>query len=251
MIMLKKFLFADLDDTLFQSGRKCPEGAPLTPMAYLKDGTAHSFATTAQKSFLMMMEQEMSVIPVTARNADAFSRVRWPFTNGAVINYGGVILQPDGAVDECWLSQSRARAAQTLPMLERLRAELSSIASTFGVTLKIRIIEDFAVPFYLCAKSEEGQETALDAVETPLRQWCEACTLEVAVHRNGNNLSVLPLWLDKRHAVEHLTERLRREHGEIVTFGMGDSLSDLAFMSACDYAVVPKASQINRQWGSA
>jgi len=57
--------------------------------------------------------------------------------------------------------------------------------------------------------------------------------------------------LDKRHAVEHLTERLRREHGEIVTFGMGDSLSDLGFMSTCDYALVPKASQINRQWEAA
>jgi len=152
--MLKKFLFADLDDTLFQSGRKCPEGAPLTPMAYLKDGTAHSFATKAQKSFLVLMQQEMAVIPVTARNADAFSRVRWPFTNGAVINYGGIILGADGAVDEGWLAQSRTQAAQTLPMLEHVSSGLQSIADSLCVQLRIRIISDFAVPFYLCAKEQ-------------------------------------------------------------------------------------------------
>jgi len=250
MTMLKKFLvFADLDDTLFQSGRKCPEGASLTPMAYLKDGTAHSFATMAQMSFLRLMQGQMSVIPVTARNADAYARVRWPFEDGAVINYGGVILEPGGSADECWLARSRTHAQESLPALEGIRSELSSIASALGAGLKIRIIEDFSVPFYLCAKSEEGQEAALDAVEVPLRERCDALAIDVSVHRNGNNLSVLPGWLDKRHAVEHLTARLRSEHGDIVTFGMGDSLSDLQFMSACDYALVPKRSQINRQWG--
>lgn len=251
MTMLKKFLFADLDDTLFQSGRKCPDGAALTPMAYLKDGTAHSFSTPAQKSFLMLMQQEMTVIPVTARNADAFSRVRWPFPHGAVINYGGVILQSDGSADEGWLSQSRANAANSLSMLESVHAFLDALSGSLKVQLRIRIISDFSTPFYLCAKSNEGDEQALDRAEPLLRQHCDDAQLPVFVHRNGNNLSVLPGWLDKRHAVEYLAERLRREHGEIVTFGMGDSLSDLGFMASCDYALVPKASQINRQWGTA
>jgi len=248
MIMLKKFLFADLDDTLFQSGRKCPDDAPLTPMAYLKDGTAHSFATKAQKSFLMLMQQEMTVIPVTARNADAFSRVRWPFTNGAVINYGGVILEADGTVDEAWLAMSRDHASATLPMLEHVAQTLETIADARKVALRIRTISDLGVPFYVCAKSNEGAEIALDEAEPLIREHCKATGLGVSIHRNGNNLSVLPLWLDKRHAVEYLTARLREEHREIVTFGMGDSLSDLGFMTACDYAVVPNPSQINLQW---
>ena len=251
MTMLKKFLFADLDDTLFQSGRKCPEDAPLTPMAYLKDGTAHSFATPAQKSFLMLMQQEMTVIPVTARNADAFSRVRWPFPHGAVINYGGIILQPDGSADEGWLAQSRAKALESLPMLEHVHEVLNALSDSVDVQLRIRIVSDLETPFYLCAKSNEGDEQALDRAEPLLRQFCQNAQLPLFIHRNGNNLSVLPLWLDKRHAVEHLAQRLRWEHGEIVTFGMGDSLSDLGFMASCDYALVPKASQINRQWGTA
>lgn len=248
--MLKKFLFADLDDTLFQSHRKCPSGAALTPMAYLKDGTAHSFATKPQESFLTLMQKEMTVIPVTARNADAFSRVRWPFEHGAVINYGGIILDSEGIPDQYWLGLSRTRAAESLPLLEETREILMKTARAADVTLRIRIIEDFGVPFYLCAKSEEGDEKALDAVEPLLRHWCERSEHELSIHRNGNNLSVLPFWLDKRHAVEHLMGSFRRLHNEIVTFGMGDSLSDLGFMSICDYALVPKTSQITRQWES-
>lgn len=247
--MLKKFLFVDLDDTLFQSRRKCPDDVPLTPMAYLRDGTAHSYATVAQHSFLNFVQREMTVIPVTARNADAFGRVRWPFGDKAVVNYGGVILGPDGSPDAHWLEHSRSHASKSLVLLEAIRELLAEHAAATGAALRVRIIEDFGVPFYLCAKSEEGDEGDLDKVEPLLRAHCEQAALPLLVHRNGNNLSVLPHWLDKRHAVEHLMTQLRDVHGEIITFGMGDSLSDIGFMSVCDYALVPRASQINRGMG--
>lgn len=249
--MPKKFLFADLDDTLFQSHKKCPPGTPLTPAAYLKDGSAHSFLTPAQESVLGLFRREMEVIPVTARNADAYARVRLGFTNGAVVNYGGVILDPDGTPEAEWLDRSRTLAGQTLSELNAIMATLGEWALAVGAKLRIRIIEDFGVPFYVCAKSEEGDETALDPIEAQARAQWGGPDATVAVHRNGNNFSVLPAWLDKRHAVEHLSERLRATHGEIVTFGMGDSLSDLAFMTSCDYALVPQRSQINRLLGSA
>lgn len=249
--MPKKFLFADLDDTLFQSHKKCPPGTPLTPAAYLKDGSAHSFLTRAQESVLDLFQREMEVIPVTARNADAYRRVRLGFSSGAVVNYGGVILEPDGTPEAEWLARSRLQAAETLPQLNAIMAQLGEWANAIGAKLRIRIIEDFGVPFYVCAKSEEGDETALDPIEASARAEWGGDDAGVAVHRNGNNFSVLPAWLDKRHAVEHLTERLRAAHGEIVTFGMGDSLSDLQFMSVCDYALVPRRSQINRLMGNA
>lgn len=248
--MPKKFLFADLDDTLFQSHKKCPPDTPLTPAAYLKDGSAHSFLTPAQASVLDLFRREMEVIPVTARNADAYARVRLGFASGAVVNYGGVILGPDGAPEAEWLKRSRTLAEQTLPELNAIAARLGEWTAASGARLRIRIIEDFGIPFYVCAKSEEGDETALDPIDAKARTEWSGPGATVAVHRNGNNFSVLPAWLDKRHAVEHLAGRLRAIHGEIVTFGMGDSLSDLAFMSACDYALVPRRSQINHLLGS-
>ncbi|MDR0633365.1 MAG: hypothetical protein LBF91_00110 [Azoarcus sp.] len=242
--MPKKFLFTDLDDTLFQSRRKCPERDDLTPLAYLGDGSAHSFATPAQHALLALFQREMTVIPVTARNADAFSRVRIAFSHGAIIDHGGIIIGADAQPDARWLEHSAAQAAHSRPLLEAVLRQLAGRASALGVAVRARIIEDFGIPLYLCAKSQEGDERALDALEPAVRACCDAAALPFGVHRNGNNLSVLPAWLDKRHAVEYLIERLRREHGEIVTIGMGDSFSDLAFMHACDYALVPRASQI-------
>ncbi len=249
--MLKKFLFVDLDDTLFQSKRKCLERADLTPVAYLKDGTAHSFATPAQDSLFALFQREMVVIPVTARNADAYGRVRLDFQHGAVVNYGGIILDADGHPEAEWLKRSAGLAADSVGELQAASKMIADAAQRAGAKVRVRTIEDFSVPFYVCAKSEEGDEKVLDELEPLTRRYCDGNALPVSVHRNGNNLAVLPNWLDKRHAVEHLTVRLRHEHGEIVTLGMGDSLSDIGFMAACDYALVPRASQINRHMEAA
>jgi len=247
--MLKKYLFADLDDTLFQSRRKCPDDAHLTPVAYLKDGTAHSFSTESQCAFLAFLQREMAVVPVTARNHDAFKRVRLKFEHGAVVNYGGVILRADGTPDEAWLARSRWHARGTLAALDTVQNALRSFSDQERLAVSVRIVEDFSVPFYVCAKSEEGDETAIDHLESAVYSYCQEHFRDLSVHRNGNNLSILPNWLDKKHAVEHLVLRFRKAHGEVLTFGMGDSLSDLAFMSACDYALVPQASQITRRLG--
>jgi hypothetical protein len=249
MTMSKKFLFADLDDTLFQSRRKCPEGMLLAPAAYLKDGSAHSFLTPAQQSVLGLFLREMVVIPVTARNSDAYKRVRLGFENSAVVNYGGVILNRDGSPELEWLERSRALAAASLPFLSAIKETIISWAAATDAAVRVRIIEDFGVPFYVCAKSAEEDERVLDRIETMARaHWAES-DAAVAIHRNGNNFSVLPRWLDKRYAVEYLVKRLRGAHGEIVTFGMGDSISDIGFMNICDYALIPNASQINRRLG--
>ncbi len=247
MTVPKKFLFVDLDDTLFQSRRKCPDDVPLTPAAYLKDGTAHSFLTPLQYGVLGFLQREMVVIPVTARSADAYARVRLGFMDRAVVNYGGLILGRDGTPDIAWLERSRNLASADANHLEFIRETIIDWASMQGDSIRVRIIADLSVPFYVCAKCEEGSETALDCIEALARSRWPATDESVRIHRNGSNLSVLPRWLDKQHAVVHLIKQLRQEYGEIATFGMGDSLSDVGFMTACDYALIPGASQISHR----
>jgi predicted mannosyl-3-phosphoglycerate phosphatase (HAD superfamily) len=77
-----------------------------------------------------------------------------------------------------------------------------------------------------------------------VQPWIAEGGREYFIHRNGNNLAILPNALDKSHAVAYVSEKLRQEHGEILTFGMGDSRSDARFMAACDYAIVPGRSQL-------
>lgn len=247
MTVPKKFLFVDLDDTLFQSRRKCPDGVPLAPAAYLKDGTAHSFLTPLQLGVLEFLQREMVVIPVTARSVDAYARVRLGFMDRAVVNYGGVILNSDGTPDTAWLERNRNLAKADASCLETVHEAINDWVASTGAAIRVRIIADLSVPFYVCAKCAEGDEASLDRIEAMARARWPATDESVRIHRNGSNLSVLPGWLDKRHAVVHLIKRLRDTYGAIATFGMGDSLSDVGFLTECDYALIPRDSQISRR----
>lgn len=242
---MKKFLFADLDDTLFQSLEKCGSAEPLRPAAFLKDGSPISYTTPGQRAFFEFAHDGMTIIPATARNLDAFSRVDLPFNSWAVIDYGGVVLQPGGKVDEHWLDRTRGAMLAALPGLQELAREIDAWAERTGYGSRTRIIEDYGIPFYLVIKDPHKIGANLEPIEREVIQpWLDAGKREYFIHRNGNNLAVLPNALNKSHAVAYVTDKLRAEHGDIVTFGMGDSKSDARFMAACDYAIVPHGTQL-------
>ncbi|MFU8789993.1 MAG: hypothetical protein ACNA7G_13265 [Methylobacter sp.] len=241
---MKKLLFVDLDDTLFQSHAKRPVSDDFVPMAYLKDGNPISFATPSQLSMLGMFQKEMAVIPVTARNMEAFSRVRINFSDGAVLNYGGVILQADGRVDDAWLERSRQHSSTELEALTFFQAFIEAESSRRNLDVKARIISDLELPFYVVAKSPSYDTDAILDIAELCRHQCAGDFCSYRVHVNGNNIAVLPGWLDKGHAVKYLVEKLSKTEDNLLTFGMGDSLIDLGFMGACQYMIVPSSSQI-------
>lgn len=246
---MKKFLFADLDDTLFQTFGKCgahrdTPGA-LAPAAYYKDGSICSYTTPAQRSFLALLQDGMTVIPATARDLDGLRRVALPFDSYAVINYGGVVLEPGGAPDQPWLESMRTAMQAALPGLLALAEHIDAHCARTGYGARARMIEDFATPFFLVVKDPDKRAERLAVLEQDVvRPWIEDGARDYFIHRNGNNLAVLPRALNKANAVAHISARLRAEHGEIVTFGMGDSRSDARFMAACDYAIIPRGTQL-------
>jgi hydroxymethylpyrimidine pyrophosphatase-like HAD family hydrolase len=243
--MLKKFLFADLDDTLFQTFEKCAAADALEPAAYYKDGSICSYTTRAQRAFLSFVQDGMTVIPTTARDHDGLRRVHLPFDNYAIINYGGVVLQPNGGPDRAWLDGMRSAMHAALPGLQDLARHIDDYAARTGFSGRARMIEDFATPFFLVVKDPDKRHERLAPIEAEVvRPWIEDGGRDYVVHRNGNNLAILPKALDKAHAVAHVAARLRAEHGDIVTVGMGDSRSDARFMAACDYALVPRGTQL-------
>jgi hypothetical protein len=240
-----KFLFADLDDTLFQSLEKCGGRDALHPAAFLKDGTPISFTTAAQRAFLAFAQDGMTMIPATARNLNAFQRVDLPFASYAVLDYGGIVLEPGGGLDHAWLARMRQAMHAALPGLQELAGLVDAWAARTGFGGRARLIEDFATPFYLVVKDPDKIAERLAPIEHEVvRPWIAAGGRDYFIHRNGNNLAILPNALNKSHAVAYVSEKLRREHGEILTFGMGDSRSDARFMAACDYAIVPGRSQL-------
>ena len=243
-----KLLFVELDDTLFQSHNKCTPSTDSTPMAYLQDGSAISYANVKQLSMLKFWQQNYMMIPVTARNFDAFSRVAIQLSHGAVINYGGTVLLNDGSIDDYWRQKSEGHAQQSQPILRDLVECLTEFsASVPTAELSVRIISDDGIDFYSLLKSKTGNLTQVSAAAEMICGLIKNEGLEsYQVHHNGNNLAIMPPWLNKRNAVRYLLEQWQQK-GDIVTLGMGDSIIDLGFMSECDYLVVPNYSQIVNQ----
>src|SRR5215213_1343797 len=82
----------DLDDTLFQTRPKCPPGAALETAAVARDGAPLSFTIPRQRALFDAVQSRGPVIPVTARNLDAFRRVQLPFSSFAVLDFGALVL---------------------------------------------------------------------------------------------------------------------------------------------------------------
>lgn len=242
---MKKLLFTDLDDTLFQSHHKIAPGDGWEPLAYLQDGEPISYASPQQQALLTFLLQETILIPVTARNRDAFARVHIPFPAQAIINYGGVILEADGTPESEWLAASRVSAQVCADAMRACLDALERENAALGGDARVRLISDFDIPFYLVAKSASGDITLISALHRYCREAMASGDLpDVTLHNNHNNLALIPRWLDKQNAVNHLRSRYEKNHDQILTFGMGDSLVDLNFMGACDYLIIPAGSQI-------
>lgn len=244
---MKKFLFVDLDDTLFQTPGKCGIEKDLHPTAYLKDGSVCSFSTPHQRAFFELMHREMELIPATARNHDALDRVDLPFSSYSIIDYGGVILKPDRTLDNDWMEIMHTDMAKSLNGLKEAIEKIDTYSSSMGLKGRARLIEDHRTPFYIVVKDPDKQAERLEWIEREaLTPWIATRTgQDFYIHRNGNNLAVLPKTLNKARAVNYLCQKLQKEYGEIMTFGMGDSQSDARFMAVCDYALIPSGTQLS------
>ena len=240
-----KLVFLDLDDTLFQSRRKCPPEDDLHPVAFLRDGSANSFMTAKQRALWRFLESNATLIPTTARDLDALCRVDLSFPSWRIIDYGGVLLDPAGRPEPNWMARMEQVSHQSLDDLENLADAANAFIRQQGLKAQIQLIEDFGLTFFLVAKYRDNREADLDALQRGLMQpWVADRSGAYRLHRHGNNLAVLPCGLGKEHAVRYLIDRLSDEWGELLTVGIGDSLIDGAFMAECDYSITPRGSQL-------
>ncbi len=232
-------VLGDLDDTLFQTRRKCPEGCELFPVAYGRGGEALSFATARQRRLFEWLTATAAFVPVTGRNADALARVDLPFAGYAITSFGGVILAPKGGSDAGWREHVAGHAAAHPPVLEELRRAALGRAANDRADVRATVVSDRGMPLYLSLKHNAGDAAALAAFAAG---FAEALPAGWRVHLNDNNAACLPPWLGKEHAVRHFLEHIAAP--DTVTFGFGDSHSDAPFLALCDHALVPAGSQL-------
>ncbi|WP_415759477.1 trehalose phosphatase [Pseudomonas sp. LT1P18] len=247
MLSNRPLALADLDDTLFQTARKMQEGTPRHPATLDVDGQPNGYMNPVQKSFVEWLLSSTDVVPVTARSVEAFSRVKLPFTHGAICSHGGVILGPDGKLDQEWQSHMRAILADFQSRLPDLSKETLAIGKELGISLRGWVVEEEGLRNYVVTKHNESNDEVLSTVlaEVQARGLLDG----MHIHANSNNLAFLPAGLSKRVAVQELLRRDREVNGERPVLGFGDSITDLGFMDTCHMWATPARSQLAKLVG--
>lgn len=242
---LNNILFVDLDDTLFQTLAKHSGDSTLEPIAFYKSGDPCSYTTEKQRMLFNLLDSTMTIIPTTARDLDAFRRVKLTFSSYIICNFGGTVITPSGEIDINWKNDVIAKISPLMPSLNQLTTAINDFCMVSGYPGRAKIVSDCGIDFYLVIKDPEKKTERLEAIENAVvLPWIANQTNNFFIHRNANNLAVVPTAINKAHAVEYVTSLLKNEHPKILTFGMGDSKSDAQFMTLCDYAIIPKVSQL-------
>ena len=238
---MRTFVFLDLDDTILQTEAKCPVDEPISPVAFRRDGEPASFMTERQQWLFTRLIRESVVIPTTGRNLDAFRRVRLSFNDLAIIDFGGVVLLPDGTPDLEWDAGIRTQATQSKHELCEINRSVQHFITEQGLGATVRTVSDFGMDLYLVLKHSEGRIEELRRIR---RQYFPTLDIErFFVHQNGNNLSVIPRFLGKERAVQYVLERHLGSEPAL-TIGVADSLTDSPFLGLCDYSLIPRGSQL-------
>ncbi|NOT12927.1 MAG: hydrolase [Methylococcaceae bacterium] len=244
---MQSYIFLDLDDTLFQTRRKCTvetESRTLQARAYLSDGTPNSFATYKQQWLWQWLHEGFKCVPVTGRDRHAFDRVDLPFHEEIVLNHGAVILDKQRNIDTTWMNAVLQSLPEFHAKLMRVWTDIETYARLHQ-GYKPQLIHDFDITWYGVIKHESGSEAALKyLLDIMIKPHPSIQDGSLYWHLNGNNLAVLPRIINKQSAVSYLIDNYRQQHAGIITFGAGDSHSDAAFMTLCDYALIPKNTQL-------
>lgn len=230
-------ILTDLDDTLFQTERKFPQnGGKRVPMSYLADGSESGYATQQQQQLLGLISAG-TVVPVTARSKDVLARVNIKQAP-AICSNGGCIVSADGKVDSTWHASLTAISKSDRSVADFYADLVQGLSPGH---FRHWIVSEGTLDLYAVIKSNVDQGEILAEMEMRV-----AALLPVAwrVHRNGNNLAILPFWLNKRNAAAYLIRTARQVNPHILIVGIGDSHSDVGFMDLCDFAMTPTISQI-------
>lgn len=242
MLDLTPLVFADLDDTLFQSRRKMAEEQIARPAAVAGNGDPRkaSFMTVRQSALFDWLNTTTELIPVTARSGDAFSRVDLPFRSWAIISNGATILEPGGATHGLWQEQMKRRLLPLQDQMDSLLSDGRHAAQNAGIDVRSWIVKERDLATYVVFKLNTITSHSISKLKS-LPVECPGWTR----HFNSETLALIPPGSGKAAAAAYLYAMIAAD-GDRPTLGFGDSLSDLDFMRDTDIMMIPSYSQIAR-----
>ncbi len=235
----KIIVFTDLDDTLIQTKRKLPQGALTTLGATDRANNPLSFFTQSQMMMLeMFVNNGAYIIPITGRNTDALNRVDYDFQSFRSVSHGAVVLDDKNSISQNWLNEIEPLLQDWPKHLEACNKEIEQIITAHKLDARTRVIIDRDIPAYISVKGNT-QDLAI------IKQYNQLGA-SFNRHENGRNHALLPPYASKKKAVDYIKKELGITVNDLV-IGIGDSLSDLPFMSRCQFAMLPTQSQIAQE----
>jgi hypothetical protein len=205
-------------------------------------GEPTSFCTPEHQALWAWLSKADWVIPVTARSARTFAHVALPFSKARVFDFGGTVTLDGETPDAEWADRiHKQRAAMGGDcLLAKIEAALHNVLSAELLKKDIRLNSAGLACFlhYRFDASMRQQQAVL--VRETLREfdWAQY----VYLHETDRDITILPRYVRKDAAVRYLIERLHL--GGHLRVGLGDSLSDVGFLSTCHFMVSPTDSRI-------
>jgi len=241
------FVFTDLDDTLFKSVKYIDGDFSIVATVDAR-GETYAYASVQQQKLLeIMVASGAIIIPVTGRRTSSFLNCKLPaIVNSpyAIVSHGAVILDESDALLDDWFTFLKRRfdlgkwQDKLIKMCDYLNAYFRSTESE----IRVRLIVDQGITAYVCIKISKHNYTQDKSIEVN-RLLNSVLQEEMLLHGNGRNFAILPPYAQKKVAVNFLKERMEIDQRDTV-FGIGDSHSDLPFMSDSDFLIVPSDAQI-------
>jgi len=234
--MSKIVVFTDLDDTLIQTRHKIPKDASFSLAATDRNGLPLSFMTKAQEMMLNVFSHSGAIIiPVTGRNTDALDRVSYPFNHYRVVSHGALVLEESGEICKHWLTKIEHQFDKWEKLMLSCHEEILTLIHNHQLDARSRVICDHGIHVYISVKGEPEDLAFIREHSRQAKVFNE--------HENGRNYALLPPYASKKEAVEHINQKLALSADHLV-IGLGDSVSDLEFMTSCQFAMFPQNSQI-------
>lgn len=234
----------DLDDTVFQTARKMTPAqcSDAVPAALDRNGRPRSFMTRRQQSLLAWLNSSATLVPVTGRGTQELQRVCIPFHSWRIATHGAVILDPEGRPDAVWQQYVEGIVQPLQQEMHTLAQQCTEFFEARGHDAFVRINQEYGTGIYLVMKHHDSARLhELYAIQQELFPRLNLSAYVLS--SNDNNISLLPRGIDKASALLHLLKHLRKDPATPV-IALGDSLSDLPFLSLCDWWGMPQKSQL-------
>ena len=217
--MSKILLASDLDNTLIHSYKHKRDGDMCVE---LLNGEQQGFMSEKVYDKLSALPDNVELVPLTTRSVEQFERIKLP--DGCyrrAITTNGALLFENGVQDTSWREKNLRYAAELMPLMKKLRAELSDDPQLNVV----RIVDEMYL-YISCADSS--------LVDSYMKRFEHITELDVMA--SGRKIYFLPPKINKGKALQRLTEH--EEHSLIAA--AGDSTIDLPMLEIADHAIIPR-----------